>query len=313
MNHPLYMSHLALAEYVNWEMSAAPVLLAETWTNSKWADAVVITGPDRYEGFLQWQKFHRETGKDVAAYEHWVARKTDLHRHLLRQLEDSGLGSGSYRACRYMITRLTDEGYLRYNRNEAAEICYANSWDVELAEGMLRSMDPIGVGTADGEQCVRFQLKSGSQVIPKPGIRYRDRTAEPYVVPDIVIRRGREQADAFLDMTGIPMPRVDNRYRSVIPDLTDPTKIDFLSNCFREAEDLIYNLNVRNYFLLRAADVLTEANQDFFLGRQELPTEITSLKLSTETGIPLPEVEGILRGKYVRCGRDLYSLSYFLG
>ena len=133
------------------------------------------------------------------------------------------------------------------------------------------------------------------------------------MVPDIVIRRGRERADAFLDMTGIPMPLVDNRYRSVIPDLTDPTKIDFLSNCFREAEDLIYNLNVRNYFLLRAADVLTEANQEFFLGRQELPTEITALKLSTETGIPLPEVEGILRGKYVRCGRDLYSLSYFLG
>ena len=26
VNHPLYMSHLTLAEYVNWEMSAAPVL-----------------------------------------------------------------------------------------------------------------------------------------------------------------------------------------------------------------------------------------------------------------------------------------------
>ena len=76
---------------------------------------------------------------------------------------------------------------------------------------------------------------------------------------------------------------------------------------------MIYNLNVRNYFLLRIADVLTEANREFFLGRKELPTEITTLKLSTETGIPLPEVEGILRGKYIRCGRNLYSLTYFLG
>ena len=73
---------------------------------------------------------------------------------------------------------------------------------------------------------------------------------------------------------------------------------------------MIYNLNVRNYFLLRAADVLTEANQDFFLGRQEFPTEITSLKLSTETGIPFRKES--FGEKYVRCGRDLYSLSYFL-
>ena len=258
---------------------------------------MVITGPDRYEGFLQWQKFHRETGKDVAAYEHWVARKTDLHRHLLRQLEDSGLGSGSYRACRYMITRLTDEGYLRYNRNEAAEICYANSWDVELAEGMLQSMDPIGVGTADGAQCVRFQLKSGSPAIPKPGIRYRDRAAEPYVVPDIVIRRGESRRmlpgyDRHSDAAGgQPLPVGDS-------GSDGPDKNRFSLQLFPGGRGFDLQFERAKLLPPPGSGCSDGGQSGLFLGAAGTSDGDYLFEAEYRDGNPLPEVEGILRGKY---------------
>ena len=129
--------------------------LAETWKNSKWADAVVITGPDRYEGFLQWQKFRRRPERTWRLTA--LGCPADLHRHLLRQL---GLRRRQFLSRLPLHDYPADRrGYLGTTETGSGEICYANSWDVELAEGVLRSMDPIGVGTVDGEQCVRFQLK----------------------------------------------------------------------------------------------------------------------------------------------------------
>lgn len=312
MNHPLFMSQLAVADSVTRTIERNPVLRSGSWRENREDNRFFETSMDRYEAFWNWEKFHRITGKSMKDYEDQVQKDISLRKHLMEQLEASGLGSGSYRVCRYMIGKMDDAGYLDYSREEAANLCFANPWDVELAEGMVRAMDPPGVGTANTEAALRTQRRGGFPEIPRPGIRYRDHEAKRFVVPDIVIRRSRTYAKGYLNVTGLPMPVIDNRCRELIPEISDMRKIEYLSQSFETGRQLIYDLKVRHQFLHKVMETIVEANQDFFLGRTTRPEEKTLLRLNRETGIPMKYLPLIVRNKYIHCGDDFYSLEYFV-
>ena len=313
MNHPLYMSYLETAELVRAQLQENPVLKAGSWEKSPWSDRVVRYGKSRYEAFRNLEIFRTYTGKNTFAFTRWASGEADLRRHLMRQLENSGLEGRAYVACEYLIRETDDRGYLRYDPAAVERLCHANHWELELAEGMLRAMEPAGVGTESLEACLRKQREEGVPEIPKPGIRYSDRVMSAYVVPDVLIRSWNGQAQVMLNVTGCDLPVVDNRYRTLIPDIAeDRRKMHYLSQCYEDGAWLVRALENRMRVLRMLGEAIASCNRNFFTGRSCVPQEVTFLRLYSKTGIAPEHLREVIPGKYIQYRGQNYSMEYFL-
>ena len=313
MNHPLYMNQLETAEYIRAQLQENPVLKAGFWERSPWADRVVKYGKARYDAFRNLEAFRKYTGKRTFDFTRWASGEASLKRHLKRQLEKSGLEGGSYAACAYLIQETDARGYLRYDPAEAGRVCRATPWEIELAEGMLQEMDPAGVGTESRAACFRKQQAEGAPEVPKPGLRYSDRVMSAYVVPDVLIRSWNGQAQVSINVTGCELPVVDNRYRSLIPDIAeDRGKIKYLSECYEDGTWLVKALDDRLRVLWVLGEAMATCNRNFFAGRCKVPQDVTLLQLYSKTGISPEHLREVIRGKYIQYGGQIYSMSYFL-
>ncbi len=313
MNHPLYMSYLETAEFVRAQLQENPVLKAGLWERSPWSDRIVRYGKSRYEAFRNLELFRTYTGKNTFDFTRWASGEANLRRHLMGQLENSGLEGSAYIACKYLIRETDNRGYLRYDPAEAERLCHANPWEVELAEGMLQAMDPPGVGTESREACLRKQQEEGVPEVPKPGTRYTDRAMSAYVVPDVLIRSWNGQAQVMLNGTGCELPVVDNRYRALIPDIAeDRGRMQYLSQCYEDGAWVVRALENRMRVLWILGEAMASCNRNFFTGRSRVPQEVTLLRLYSKTGIAPNHLREVIPGKYIQYGGQIYSMEYFL-
>ncbi len=313
MNHRIYWNQLELAEHIRRRIEENPVLKGASWTREFRDEPVVQYGRERFPAFRNYEEFQQRTGRGMKAFRWLADREGDLHEGLRRQLQKSGLAHGSYVACDFLISMVDEDGYLQFDEEQVMAVCHVTPWELELAEGMLKSMEPIGVGSRNQEECRQLQQEAGCLVEPRPGIRYRDRKMEAFVVPDIIVKCWNDQVMTYVNVSGSPMPLVDNRYRSLIPDLIeDREKMRQLSACYQDAKELVSQMEERIQILGRLGAAMGHTNRPFFQGRAAAPSQVPLLRIGSEMGVPPAVLREVVQGKYLEFHRQLYSLEYLL-
>jgi RNA polymerase sigma-54 factor len=115
-----------------------------------------------------WADTPYEGSRDIPAFENMNASKTDLHSHLMWQLNLSNLNEIQREIGVHIIGNVDDDGYLKVSIEELCEYTQ-NTYD-EILETLkiIQTFDPIGVAARDTREClliqVRFQDLHGTPV-----------------------------------------------------------------------------------------------------------------------------------------------------
>lgn len=153
----LQMTAWDLKQYVQEAMLENPVIeLDETIKKQENDDAIRklewLENGD-YQNKVYYQQEMEESS------EFWEENEPDLREYLLEQLAFMDLNQRISSIISYMIQSLDERGYLLEKEEEIADILGISLEEVRKARRILCTMEPLGVGTLNLQECLLIQLR----------------------------------------------------------------------------------------------------------------------------------------------------------
>ncbi|HXV73150.1 MAG TPA: RNA polymerase factor sigma-54 [Sphingomonadales bacterium] len=189
------------------------------------------------------------------------------------------------------------------------------------AEAVLAHLDLVAAGkTAElakrcrlGEAALARLLAAIRRLDPKPGLAFS--TAEPVqsVVPDIMVSRGRRgRFRVELNTETLPKILVNETFaRDVAGEAQAPAARQFLKDCQARAGWLKRALASRAETLLKVAEALVAAQQDFFEKGVRFLKPMTLRTLGETLDLHESTISRAISHKYIATPRGLFRLRYF--
>lgn len=126
---------------------------------------------DRNDFGIDWQKYiedNEATEYKVSAlnyiddeeefkFENLVSKKVTLREHLEKQLHEFDLSPTEIKIGEFIIGLIDNNGYLRYTKDQIAEMLKVSPEIVEKVIKTIQLMDPVGVGAYDLKECLLLQ------------------------------------------------------------------------------------------------------------------------------------------------------------
>lgn len=118
---------------------------------------------------IEWQDYFQEQDDNSAHPEHFALEKKQrfepfvtatptLLEHLLEQLHVQKISAPVAKAAEYIVGNLDDSGYLMLTLEDVAQETKVSYQTAEQALALVQTLDPLGVGARDLEECLRLQL-----------------------------------------------------------------------------------------------------------------------------------------------------------
>ena len=150
------------------------------------------------------------------------------------------------------------------------------------------------------------------RLTPNPGGDFNP-TANPYVVPDVVIEVG-EQGGLEARLTGenLPSLRINDFYQDMIGKAgVDAKARQFLRDQIRDGRSLIRAISLRQETILAIAHKLIEHQTDFFRKGPRFLRPLTMNEIADELGMHATTVSRAVAGKYVLSPQGLMEMRAF--
>ncbi|MGD2125173.1 MAG: RNA polymerase factor sigma-54 [Desulfobacteraceae bacterium] len=116
--------------------------------------------------------------RDTPPFENITAGKTNLHSHLMWQLNMGYLTDAQKEIGIHIIGNLDDDGYLKISVEEVSQITGYAIGEVTETLGLIQNLDPVGVAGRDTRECLliqaRFQ-KLGGTIVEKIILDHMDK------------------------------------------------------------------------------------------------------------------------------------------
>ncbi|AFQ46316.1 RNA polymerase factor sigma-54 [Desulfosporosinus meridiei] len=168
----LQLSALDLSTYVEEQLLENPLLenLEESMDSKVEAEppAVVEESPATDKWEVDWQDYvhdqdenrvrqERVITEDKQRFDPFVAAAPTLLEHLLEQLHVQKV-TCSLEVAEYIVGNLNEKGYLTVSIEDVAREMDVSQGEAEKALAAVQSLDPLGVGARNLEECLLLQL-----------------------------------------------------------------------------------------------------------------------------------------------------------
>jgi RNA polymerase sigma-54 factor len=186
----LQLSRLELLETINQEMETNPLLEEQPPDESDEekgfeeredrSDQIVpeVTVKENAREDVDWESYLSEynTGwakspyeeRERPPFEEFISQKTNLHSHLMWQLNMSHLSDVQKEIGIHIIGNLHDDGYLKISIEELSWLTGHSQEEIMETLGLTQEFDPVGVTARDTRECLliqaRFQNLGGTLV-----------------------------------------------------------------------------------------------------------------------------------------------------
>lgn len=215
----LQLSRLELENMVTQEMIENPVLedspehddeevrkqkMEEDRYTSKEKEEKLVEGEDSFD----WQSYVESyqpvaplpiaRGEEGTTFDNVITRTTNLHDHLMWQLQMTHFTKEEERVCQMIIGNLNEDGYLH---TPLEELAAKEGFPLEDAEAVLKviqEFDPIGVGSRDLKECLLVQAKQ---------LNLKDNTIE-LIIRDYLHHLEKKNYAAIAKALDLPMEQV---------------------------------------------------------------------------------------------------------
>lgn len=125
------------------------------------------------------RQYYQEEEEDAGRFEPGSSMEQDLEEALLEQLLVLKVTKEEDRILRYMIMNLDDSGYLTCDFKELCDKLGIGEAEGKRVLGILKTMEPKGVGARDLKECLLLQLEDG--IAPERVVETARRIVEDYL------------------------------------------------------------------------------------------------------------------------------------
>jgi RNA polymerase sigma-54 factor len=149
------------------------------------------------------------------------------------------------------------------------------------------------------------------QLSPRPGAAFS--IDEPaYVVPDVIVRRGRSGLQVSLNPDVLPKLRVNDMYARILRRNRSAGGNN-LSAQLQEARWLIKNVQQRYDTILRVAQAIVERQKAFFSHGEVAMRPLVLREIAEELGLHESTISRVTTQKYMLTPNGTFELKYFFG
>jgi RNA polymerase sigma-54 factor len=166
----LQMDSQQLYEYVSSLSAENPVLEVET--NEREDDkAISLRSKMEYldSSDEQNRTYYKYEKEDADGNDDWKFKSEDnvsLSDFLKEQLLFADMPKSDIRHIKFMISCLDKNGYMPFSEKELASVLKISENDVNRLMGIIKSLEPVGVGAASVSECLLLQLKKAEKRNP---------------------------------------------------------------------------------------------------------------------------------------------------
>ncbi len=159
-----------------------------------------------------------------------------------------------------------------------------------------------------GVRGVRDLIRSLS---PRPGAAFAKAEAN-YVIPDVVVRKVRNQWVASLNEAAMPKLRLNRIYADILTRNRESSNQQLAAQ-LQEAKWLIRNVQQRFDTILRVAKAIVERQRRFFEHGEVAMRPMVLREIADMLGLHESTISRVTTQKYMLTPRGTYELKYFFG
>jgi len=161
------------------------------------------------------------------------------------------------------------------------------------------------------ENCVRAVRELIRSLNPRPGSSFA-RDEANYVIPDVVVRKVRNQWVASLNEAAMPKLRLNHIYADILTRNRDASNQQ-LSAQLQEAKWLIRNVQQRFETILRVAQAIVERQRRFFEHGEVAMRPMVLREIADMLDLHESTISRVTTQKYMLTPRGTFELKYFFG
>lgn len=105
------------------------------------------------------RKTRYETEEEVSSIDNVTEGTGSLQEFLLSQADLMNMDEKRISLLSYIIDLLDDNGYLRFSEEEISRLTGVSSREVSVCIGILKNLEPPGIGAFDLRECLELQLR----------------------------------------------------------------------------------------------------------------------------------------------------------
>ncbi len=165
--------------------------------------------------------------------------------------------------------------------------------------------------------CDDEDLREAQAVIrqcnPHPGSAFAQDVSD-YVVPDVIVRRGKSGWEVSLNRDVMPRLRVNSLYASLMKQgKGDAGGASTLGAQLQEAKWLIKNMRQRFDTILRVAQAIVERQRNFFSHGAVAMRPLVLREIADTLGLHESTISRVTTQKYMLTPHGMFELKYFFG
>ncbi len=145
---------------------------------------------------------------------------------------------------------------------------------------------------------------------PRPGAQIESHQAM-YVVPDVFVKKIKEQWKVELNAEISPKLRINTYYASLISRTTNSSDVSSLKNHLQEARWFIKSLKSRHETLLKVARCIVQRQAAFLEYGEEAMKPLVLHDIASELEMHESTISRVTTQKYIHTPRGIFELKYF--
>ena len=221
---------------------------------------------------------------------------------LVQDCDPAGVGARSLAECLALQAKAAD----RYDPAMARLI---ENLDL-LAKGRMK--DLLRICKVDEEDLAEMVAELRAYD-PKPGCQFLDSHAAE-IVPDVLIREGKEGWDVTLNPDALPRVLVNRAYHAELKaGASDKTSRKWLADHLQSANWLVKALDQRAQTILKTAMEIVRQQEGFFRDGVSALKPLTLAQIAEKVDVHESTISRVTTQKYLFCERGLFELKYFFG
>ena len=161
--------------------------------------------------------------------------------------------------------------------------------------------------------CDEEDLREAQAVIrqcnPHPGAMFAS-DASDYVVPDVIVKRGKNGWQVMLNHAVMPRLRVNALYANILKQSKGEGS---MSSQLQEAKWLIKNMRQRFDTILRVAQAIVDRQRNFFSHGAVAMRPLVLREIADTLGLHESTISRVTTQKYMLTPHGMFELKYFFG
>jgi len=161
--------------------------------------------------------------------------------------------------------------------------------------------------------CDEEDLREAQAVIrqcnPHPGAMFAS-DASDYVVPDVIVKRGKNGWQVMLNHDVMPRLRVNALYANILKQSKGEGS---MSSQLQEAKWLIKNMRQRFDTILRVAQAIVDRQRNFFSHGAVAMRPLVLREIADTLGLHESTISRVTTQKYMLTPHGMFELKYFFG